>query len=62
VRTALLGSGPASSAKLRHPAAQETQIEQERRAGLIDRLLNEANRQGGKTIEKTPIKETEPAK
>ena len=42
--------------------AQETRIEQERRAGLIDRLLNEANRQGEKTIEKTPIKETAPAK
>jgi hypothetical protein len=44
------------------PPAQETRIEQERRAGLIDRLLNEANRQGEKTIEKTPIKETAPAK
>ena len=40
----------------------QDRIEQERRAGLIDRLLNEANRQGEKTIEKTPIKETAPAK
>ena len=42
--------------------AQETRIEQERRAGLIDRLLNDANRQGEKTVEKTPIKEAAPAK
>jgi hypothetical protein len=40
--------------------AQE--IKQERRAGLIDRLLNEANRQGEKTAEETPAKEAAPAK
>jgi hypothetical protein len=34
--------------------AQETRIKQERRrAGVIDRLLNEANRQGEKTAEET---------
>jgi hypothetical protein len=42
--------------------AQETRIEQERRAGLIDRLLNEASRQGEKTAEETPVKEPAPAK
>jgi len=42
--------------------AQETQIKQARRAGLIDRLLNEANRQGEKTAEETPVKEAAPAK
>jgi hypothetical protein len=29
--------------------AQETRMKQERRAGLIDQLLDEANRQGEKT-------------
>ena len=37
--------------------AQETRI----RAGVIDRLLNEANRQGEKTAEET-VKEAAPAK
>jgi hypothetical protein len=41
--------------------AQETRIKQERRAGVIDRLLNEANRQGEKTAEQT-VKEAAPAK
>jgi len=42
--------------------AQETRIKQERRrAGVIDRLLNEANRQGEKTAEET-VKEAAPAK
>ena len=40
--------------------AQE--IKQERRDCLIDRLLNEANRQGEKTAEETPAKEAAPAK
>ena len=43
--------------------AQETRIKQERRAGVIDRLLNEANRQGEPSkVEGTPAKETAPAK
>jgi hypothetical protein len=41
--------------------AQEIRIEQERRAGVIDQLLNEANTQGEKN-EGTPVKETAPAK
>jgi len=40
--------------------AQETRIKQERRAGVIDRLLNEA-RQGEKTAEET-VKDAAPAK
>ena len=43
--------------------AQEIRIEQERRAGVIDQLLNEANKQGEKSnVEGTPAKETAPAK
>ena len=43
--------------------AQETRIKQERRAGVIDQLLNEANKQGEKTeAEGTPVNEVAPAK
>jgi hypothetical protein len=43
--------------------AEDTQIVQERRAGLIDRLLNAANKPGEKTkSEGTPVKEVAPAK
>jgi hypothetical protein len=43
--------------------AQEFRIEQERRAGVIDQLLNEANKQGEKSnVERAPVKETAPAK
>ena len=42
--------------------AQEIRLKQERRAGLIDRLLNEANRQDEKTPKEKPIKEAVPAK
>jgi protein-disulfide isomerase len=43
--------------------AQEIRIEQESRAGVIDQLLNEANKQGEKSnVEGTPVKETAPAK
>ena len=42
--------------------AQETRMKQERRAGLIDQLLDEANRQGEKTAEETPVKEAASAK
>jgi hypothetical protein len=36
---------------------------QERRTGLIDRLLNAANKHGEKTrAEETPVKEVAPAK
>jgi hypothetical protein len=43
--------------------AQEARIKQERRAGVIDQLLNGANNQGDDTkAEKTPIKEIAPAK
>jgi hypothetical protein len=39
------------------------EIKQERRAGVIDQLLNEANKQGEKSdVEGTPVKETVPAK
>ncbi len=41
--------------------AQEARIKQEQRAGVIDRLLTEANEQGEKT-EEAPVKETAPAK
>ena len=37
-------------------------MKQERRAGLIDQLLDEANRQGEKTAEETPVKEAASAK
>ena len=43
--------------------AEDTQIVQERRAGLIDRLLNAANKPGEKTkSEGTPVKEVASAK
>ena len=43
--------------------AQETRIKQEQRAGVIDRLLNEANKQGKKiNVEGTLVKEVAPAK
>ena len=43
--------------------AEDTRVVQERRAGLIDRLLNDANKHGGKTkAEETPVKEAAPAK
>ena len=42
--------------------AQEAQIKQEQRAGVINQLLNEANKQGEKTeAEGTPVKEVSPA-
>ena len=43
--------------------AQETRIKQEQRAGVIDKLLNDANKQGEKTnLEGTPVKEVALAK
>jgi hypothetical protein len=43
--------------------AQETRIKQEQRAGVIDQLLNEANKQSEKTnVEETPVKEVAPMK
>jgi hypothetical protein len=43
--------------------AEDTQVVQERRAGLIARLLNAANKHGEKTeAENTPVKEVAPAK
>ena len=43
--------------------AEDTQVVQERRPGLIDRLLNAANKDGEKTkAEGTPVKEVAPAK
>ena len=43
--------------------AQQTRIEQERRAGVIHQLLNEANKQGEKSnVEGTSVKEIAPAK
>jgi hypothetical protein len=42
---------------------QETRIKQQRRADLIDQLLNDANEQGKETkVEETPAKEVAPAK
>ena len=43
--------------------AQEARIKQEQRVGIIDQLLNEANKQGEKTnVEGTPVQEVAPAK
>jgi hypothetical protein len=43
--------------------AQDARIKQEQRAGVIDRLLNETNKQGEKTeVEGTQVKEVAPAK
>jgi len=43
--------------------ARETRIKQERRAGVIDNLLNEVNQQSDKTnVEGTTVKEIAPAK
>ena len=43
--------------------AQDARIQHEQRAGVIDRLLNEANKQGEKTeAEGTPVNEVAPAK
>ena len=43
--------------------AQEARTKQQERAGVIDRLLNETNKQGEKTeVEGTPAKEAAPAK
>ena len=43
--------------------AQEARIKQEQRAGVIDQLLNEANKQGDdKNTEGTPVHEVIPAK
>jgi hypothetical protein len=43
--------------------AQDAPIEQEQCAGVIDRLLKEANKQAEKTeVEGTPVKEVAPAK
>jgi len=43
--------------------SQETRIKQEQRVGIIDQLLNEANKQGEKTnVEGTPVQEVAPAK
>ncbi len=43
--------------------AQETRITQQRRADLVDQLLNDANQQGKETkVEGTPAKEVAPAK
>jgi hypothetical protein len=41
---------------------QQARIKQEQRAGVIDQLLNDANKQGEKTnVEVTPITEVPPA-
>ena len=43
--------------------AQETQIKQQRRAGLVDQLLTDANQQSQEAkVEGTPVKEVAPAK
>ena len=43
--------------------AQEARIKQDRRAGVIDQLLSDANKQGDDTkTEGTPVNEVIPAK
>jgi hypothetical protein len=43
--------------------ARETRTKQEQRAGVIDSLLNEANKQSDKAnVEGTTVKEVAPAK
>jgi len=43
--------------------AQEARITQEQRAGVINQLLDEANKQDEKTnVEEMPVKEVAPAK
>jgi protein-disulfide isomerase len=43
--------------------AQETRVKQAQRAGVIDKLLNDANKQGESTnVEGTPVKEVASAK
>jgi hypothetical protein len=42
--------------------AQEKKVKEERRAGVINSLLNEANAQGEQPAEATPEKEIAPAK
>jgi len=43
--------------------AQETRVKQAQRAGVIDKLLNDADKQGEKTnVEGTPVKEVASAK
>ena len=43
--------------------ARETRTKQEQRAGVIDSLLNEANKQSDKTnVEGTTVEEVAPAK
>ena len=43
--------------------AEDTRVMQERRTGLIERLLNDANKPGEKTkSEGTPVKDVAPAK
>jgi hypothetical protein len=42
---------------------RKIQVKQEQRAGVIDKLLNGANKQGEKTkVEGTPVQEVAPAK
>jgi hypothetical protein len=46
-----------------HNKAQEARIKQEQRAGVIDQLLNDANKQDEKTnVEGTPVTEIASAK
>jgi len=43
--------------------AQEARLKQEQRAGVIDQLLNDANKQGEQpAVEATPVKEAAPTK
>jgi hypothetical protein len=47
-----------------HKKAEETRIKQEQRAGVIDQLLNKANKQQGEktNVEGAPVQEVAPAK
>jgi len=42
--------------------AQEKKIKEEQRAGVVDQLLKDANKQADRLAEATPVKEVAPAK
>jgi hypothetical protein len=45
-----------------HRTAQEARVKQEQRSGVIDKLLNDANKQDEKArVEGTPVTEVAPA-
>jgi hypothetical protein len=42
--------------------AEEAKVQQQRRAGVIDEMLNEANKEAEQPKEATPVKDVAPAK